>query len=199
MKPGLFYKHLCHSVSDRVSQSSFVKISSKHLHSQTVRARELKFWFTSPYMLCVMCHISSVPCHMSYVTCHVWHDTCHLMQLKKNTNPTYYNLQKFCHSQTVRSRDLKVLNNFHHPPHYHHYYSLLCYTLLYTNLQYITVLDYCSIWEDGRRGPERLPPLPRAYGGADQPGRLLCRNIQVRDSAVQCTVQACSAVQYSAL
>ena len=32
------------SLIDSLSDWSFVKISSKHLHSQTLRARDLKFW-----------------------------------------------------------------------------------------------------------------------------------------------------------
>ena len=43
----------------------------KYLHSQTVRAGELKFWFTSPNWLHVMCNMSCVMCHLSHVTCHV--------------------------------------------------------------------------------------------------------------------------------
>ena len=63
---------------------SFVKISSKHLYSQTVRGKDLKFSenvHLSPcvrcQMSCVMCHMSLVTCHMSYVMCHVSHVTCH--------------------------------------------------------------------------------------------------------------------------
>ena len=57
-----------------------MKLSSVHLHSQTVRARELKFWekvHLLPRVIChvshAMCHVSCVPCHMSCVTCHVSH------------------------------------------------------------------------------------------------------------------------------
>ena len=49
-RPGvamLFYKHLRHctdSLINSLTHSSFVEIFSEHLHSQTVRARELKFF-----------------------------------------------------------------------------------------------------------------------------------------------------------
>ena len=50
----LFYKHLSNWLIEQVSHSSFVKISSQHLQSQTLataRARVLTFWekFTSPH------------------------------------------------------------------------------------------------------------------------------------------------------
>ena len=45
-----------------------MKISSTNLHSQTVRARELKFWEGSPPPTC---HVSCVTCHLSHVTCHM--------------------------------------------------------------------------------------------------------------------------------
>ena len=41
--------------------------SSNYLHSQTVRARDLKFWDNVHHHLCVMCHVSCVMCHMSCV------------------------------------------------------------------------------------------------------------------------------------
>ena len=51
--------------------SSFVKISSNHLHSQTIRARELTVWekvhLPSP-VSCVTCQVSHVTCQLSYVT-----------------------------------------------------------------------------------------------------------------------------------
>ena len=37
--------------------------SSKHHNSQTVRARDLKFWHNVCHPLCVMCHLSRVTCH----------------------------------------------------------------------------------------------------------------------------------------
>ena len=49
-------------------QLSFVKISSKYLHSQTVRASELKFQEKVQFPLSVMCHASHVIFHMSRVT-----------------------------------------------------------------------------------------------------------------------------------
>ena len=50
-----------------------MKISSKHLHSQTVIARELKFKrrFTCPHVSHVTCHVSHVPCPMSHVNYYI--------------------------------------------------------------------------------------------------------------------------------
>ena len=75
--PGLLYKQLC----DLFSKSCFVKISPSNLHSQTIRASELKFErrFTSPHLLCVRCQMSHVTCHVSHVTCHITHVTCHML------------------------------------------------------------------------------------------------------------------------
>ena len=54
-----------------LSESSFVKISSKHLHSLTVKPKKLKFLKEVHLLPTVMCQISCVKCHMSHVTCHV--------------------------------------------------------------------------------------------------------------------------------
>ena len=55
-----------------------MKISSKHLHSQTVRARELNFFETVHLPPPVMCNVSHVTCHMSCVTFHMSHVMCHI-------------------------------------------------------------------------------------------------------------------------
>ena len=70
VKPGLlFYKHLCYSVS----QSAIPSLkSSKCLHSQTVRARELKFWENFHLPINVACQLSHVTCQMSPVTCNIF-------------------------------------------------------------------------------------------------------------------------------
>ena len=79
--PGLFYKHLCDSLA---SEWSFVNISTRHLHSQTVRARELTFWdkVHPPPVTCHMSHfmwnMSRVTCHVSHVTCRMSCVTCHM-------------------------------------------------------------------------------------------------------------------------
>ena len=61
-------------------ESSFVEISSEHLHSKTVRAGKLKFGekVLLPHLSCVTCHMSRVMCHMSGVTCHMSGVTCHM-------------------------------------------------------------------------------------------------------------------------
>ena len=46
----------------KLIKSAFAKIPSKHLYSQTIRARELKFWCNVHHPL-----FSSVRCHMSHV------------------------------------------------------------------------------------------------------------------------------------
>ena len=69
--PVLFYKHLHHSLIDSPISSK----SSKHLHSQTVRARELKFGekvHLPPHVMCLMSHFTF---YMSHFTCHMSHFT----------------------------------------------------------------------------------------------------------------------------
>ena len=53
---------VCGSTSSKYSQ---------HHESQTVRARELKFWETVHHVSCVMWHMSRVLCQVSSVTCHM--------------------------------------------------------------------------------------------------------------------------------
>ena len=57
-------------------KSSFVTISLRHLHSQTVSARELKFLEKVDLPPPVTCHMSHVTCHMSCVICHMSLVTC---------------------------------------------------------------------------------------------------------------------------
>ena len=52
------------------SEWSFSSKSSKDLHSQTVRARDLKFWEQVHCPPLVTCQMPYVMCHMSRVTCH---------------------------------------------------------------------------------------------------------------------------------
>ena len=56
-------------IIDSLIHSSFVAISSEHLHSPTLRARELKFQ--------EKVHLPP-PCIVSHVMCHVWRVTCHI-------------------------------------------------------------------------------------------------------------------------
>ena len=66
------------STENEVRQWSSVDISLEQLHSQTVKARKLKFWD----MVClppnVMCQMLLVTCHVLFVMCHMWHIKCHL-------------------------------------------------------------------------------------------------------------------------
>ena len=64
MQPVLFYKHL----NSFIHCSSFMEISSEHLHSQIVRARNLTFWEKVHLSSPVMCLMSRVTCNVSYVT-----------------------------------------------------------------------------------------------------------------------------------
>ena len=58
---------VCGSTSSKYSQ---------HHESQTVRARELKFWENVHHVWSVTCHVSRVTCHVSHVTCHLSPVTC---------------------------------------------------------------------------------------------------------------------------
>ena len=58
---------------DSVSQYSFLKISSKHLPSQTLRARELTFSEKVHLPSPVMCHAKQVMCQIWRVTCQMSH------------------------------------------------------------------------------------------------------------------------------
>ena len=64
-------KVLC--VSDWLSHWCFSSKSSKHHKSQTIRARELKFWHNVQHLSHIACHVSLFMCHMSHVTCHMSH------------------------------------------------------------------------------------------------------------------------------
>ena len=64
-------KHL-HNSLRHCTNWWFVKISSKYLHSQTIRAKELKFLEKVHQPLPVTYHVSCVTCHMSHVTLFFW-------------------------------------------------------------------------------------------------------------------------------
>ena len=55
------------SLIKTLTNSSVVKVSSKHPHSQTVRARDLKLWENVHLPPYVMCHVSYVRCHRSHI------------------------------------------------------------------------------------------------------------------------------------
>ena len=63
-----------------------METSSEHLHCQTVRARELKFWEKVHLPPSVMCHVSCVMCHVSSVICHPSSVTCHMSDPRYNKN-----------------------------------------------------------------------------------------------------------------
>ena len=52
-----------------------MEISSKHLHYQTVRARELKLLEKVDFPPPVICHMSLVTCHVASDMCHILHVT----------------------------------------------------------------------------------------------------------------------------
>ena len=59
-----------------------MEISSDHLHSQTVRARELKFCEKDHLPPPVICHLSPVTFHLSHVTCLVTNKNCEACWLR---------------------------------------------------------------------------------------------------------------------
>ena len=65
-------------INDWVNKWSFSSQSSRHPKSQTIRARELKFWENVHPPPCVTCYMSHVTCHMSHVRCQVSHVRCHM-------------------------------------------------------------------------------------------------------------------------
>ena len=52
---------------DIESSSSFLEISSKHMQSQTISARELNC--LQNFLLLLSCHVPYVICHVSHITC----------------------------------------------------------------------------------------------------------------------------------
>ena len=54
---------------------------SKHLHSQTVRVRKLKFLENVHHHPPVTCQVSGVSCHMSGVRCHILCVRCQFFSL----------------------------------------------------------------------------------------------------------------------
>ena len=55
-----------------VTHSSFYSQSSKHHNSQTVMARDLKFWDNVHHPLCDPCNMSHVTCHMTEKNIYIW-------------------------------------------------------------------------------------------------------------------------------
>ena len=69
VQPGLFYKHLCHSLSQSVSQSVIVLfqiLRTPSIPNLKIQDAEMMIMFTSPHLSCVMCHMSCVTCNMSH-------------------------------------------------------------------------------------------------------------------------------------
>ena len=65
------------SLIDSFTQSGILfSKSSKYHKSQTIKARELKFWENVHPWQHVTFHVSHVTCHMLHVTCHLSHVTC---------------------------------------------------------------------------------------------------------------------------
>ena len=60
-----------YSLIHSLNEWSFCSESSRHCPSQTVRARELKFWENVHTPRCVSSHVSRVTCHVSHVMCHM--------------------------------------------------------------------------------------------------------------------------------
>ena len=66
VKPRLFS-----CSTDSFSNSAYSSRSSNHFPTQTVKARELKFWESFDPPPCVTFHVSHVSCHMSCIMCHM--------------------------------------------------------------------------------------------------------------------------------
>ena len=65
-----------------VGHRSFVKESSKHLYSQTVKARELT--------LLEKVHLPPhIKCKLTHVTCHMSHDKCNMSRVLYNNSFFY--------------------------------------------------------------------------------------------------------------
>ena len=75
------------SMIDSLIQSTFSSKPSKHQYTQSVRARELKFWKKSvhspPH---VTCHVSCVRCQVSGVRCLVSNVRCQMSHFFLKTN-----------------------------------------------------------------------------------------------------------------
>ena len=94
VQPGLFYKHLCDSLTHPFPPNLQDTFTPKPYE---LRTRNFEKMFTSLHVshvtchisrvtchiLWVMCHKSHVRCHMSCVTCHVSHITCQMQQGEK--------------------------------------------------------------------------------------------------------------------
>ena len=68
------------------------KIPSKHFQSQTVQAREPKFWCNlhHPLFSFVMCLISRVRCHVSGIMCQLSHVTCYFVKRRRKKTIKIY-------------------------------------------------------------------------------------------------------------
>ena len=66
------------SLFDWLSNSSFSSKSLRHVHSQTVWARDVAFLENVHLPPCVTCHMSQVMCHMSHVICRMSCVTCNI-------------------------------------------------------------------------------------------------------------------------
>ena len=64
---------LCHvsQVTSHMWRVTYHMTSSKYFHSQTVSAREMKFWQKVHLPQPIRCHVSCVMCHVSWVMGHV--------------------------------------------------------------------------------------------------------------------------------
>ena len=98
-RPGiswLFYQNLCDSFIHSLSDWSCSSKSSRHLQSQAVWARDLKFLENVHLPPCVICHMSHVMCHMSCVTCHVSCVMCHMSCVICHMSQKHREIAKRC-------------------------------------------------------------------------------------------------------
>ena len=83
------------SLIESFIQSFFSYKLSKHYYTQTVIARERKFWEdvhppTICHMSCVRWQVSGYRCQVSHVACHVSHDTCLMSHFNHLIPPPFF-------------------------------------------------------------------------------------------------------------
>ena len=82
-------------------RGAFFSQSSKHHKSQTVRARELKFWENVHPPPCVTCQVSSVTCPVSHGRCHISGVMCQVSCHMSHVTCQIFIYIFFCHQQDL--------------------------------------------------------------------------------------------------
>ena len=69
---------------------SVILLFRRHLHTKTIRARDLKFWHNVHHPLCVWWNMSYVMCYLSWVICQVSHVMCHMSDVTCQMSLFYF-------------------------------------------------------------------------------------------------------------